>query len=405
MLASTLITVKARRAPGPAPTATDLPSRLLLAAVLAVAFLPPLLAAWSAEPPRRFAPSPSLADGGPAPLYTERIIDPSFPSWPSLHTPTLGARANGDLIAVWKVGESDETGAADVALHAATLARGAAAWGPPRPLTSRRKTQRELRRVVGTLANPVLIDERDGVVRLLYVTAWAKWSTSALAMKSSRDGGVTWSPARRIVASPVGNLGTLIKAAPVPFADGTLGIPAYHELFGVFPQILRFSGAGELLDKVRIESGKVALQPSIVPLDDLRAAAFMRNPVKGRVLASRTHDAGQHWDPVKPTTLPNPNAPVMGLRLRDGAILLVFNNSSVSRVALSLAVSRDGGRRWQLVHSFETGELYLDGSIANFSYPYALQTADGMIHVAYVWRLRGVKHVTFNEAWLRERAR
>ena len=405
MLASTAITVKARPAPGSAPIPTGLSGRLLLAAVLAAAFVPPLLAAWPAAPPRRFAPPPPIADGGPAPLYTERIIDPTFPSWPSLHTPTLGVLANGDLLAVWKVGESDESGAPDVALHAATFAHGAAVWGPPRPLTSRRKTQRELRRVVRTLANPVLLDERDGVLRLLYVTAWAKWSTSALAMKTSRDGGVTWSPARRIVANPVGNLATLVKAAPVRFADGTLGIPAYQELFGAFPQLLRFSPDGELLDKVRMASGQMALQPSIVPLDDRRAVAFMRNPGKGRVLASRTHDAGLHWDPVMPTPLPNPNAPAMGLRLRDGAILLVFNNSPVSRHALSLGVSRDGGRSWQVVHSFENGELYLDGSIANFSYPYILQAPDGMIHVAYVWRLRGVKHVMFNEAWLRARAR
>ena len=404
MLASTITTVKARPTSGPAPTPSGLQSRLLLGAVLVIAFMPPLLASWPAEPPRRFASPAPPADGGPAPLYTERFIDP-VPSWPSLHNPTLGALANGDLLAVWKVGEADNSGAAGVALHAATLAHGAAAWGPTRLVTSRRRTQRELGRLVGTLANPVLIDERDGVVRLLYVTAWAKWSTSALAMKTSRDHGVTWSPARRIVANPFGNLATLVKAAPVPFADGTVGVPAYHEFFGVFPQLLRFSADGELLDRVRIDRGQVALQPSIVPLDERHGVALLRNADKGRILMSRTRDAGVHWDPVKPIGLPNPNAPVMAVRLSDGALLVVFNNSPVSRDALSLALSRDGGAQWHVLHSFENNERQHDGAVVNFSYPGLLRASDGIIHLIYVWRDRGVKHVAFNEAWLRERAR
>lgn len=377
-------------------------SGLLLAAVLGAVFLPVFLTAWPAEPPRRFAPPAPAGDGGTSPLYVERFIDPA-PSQGTLHTPALGALPGGDVLAVWKVVESDELGAA--ALQTAALARGAASWSAPRPLTSSGQSQRELGRVVTTLANPVLLADPDGTVRLFYVTAWAKWSTAAVATKTSRDAGRTWSGARRIVAHPVGNLATLIKMAPVRFADGTVGLPGYHEFFGVFPQLLRVSPEGALLDKVRMGAGQTALQPSIVPLDDRRAVALLRNAFKGRVLATRTGDGGRTWGPVQPIALPNPNAPVVGLRLRDGAVLAVFNDSAVSRDALSLAVSRDGGAQWQVLHRFESGELTPDGIPINFSYPYAVQGTDGVIHLVYVWRQHRVKHVAFNEAWLAERAR
>ena len=168
---------------------------------------------------------------------------------------------------------------------------------------------------------------------------------------------------------------------------------------------MRLSGDGEVLDKVRINRGQRTLQPSIVPLDDRHAIALMRNSRKGQILAARTQDAGGHWDPVWAVGLPNPNAPVMGLRLTDGAVLLVFNNHASSRDVLSLALSRDGGVRWRVFHAFEEGERTWDGALANFSYPYLLRTADGLIHVVYVWRVRQIKHVVFNEAWIRERAR
>jgi len=379
---------------------------LLLVAVLAGVFLPPFLDGWRPEPPRRFDLLAGAARGEPdgaAPVYSERFIDPQ-PSWPSLATPALGELANGDLLAVWKVGESDEQGR-NVALHRATYDHRAGAWRPVHPLTSSRRTQRELGRLVGTLANPVLLTRRDGAVSLFYVTAWAKWSTSAIALKTSRDHGETWSPARRIVTNPVGNLATLVKTAPIHYSDGSIGLPAYHELFGVFPQLLRLSPEGELLDKVRIHRGQVSLQPSVVALDDRRALALMRNAYKGRILTAGTSDAGRHWGPLQAIDLPNPNAPAIGLRVRDGAILLAFNNSAVSRDHLSLALSRDGGQRWSVFHAFEEGVRTWNGALVNFSYPYLLQASDGMIHVVYVWRGALVKHVSFNEAWIRERAR
>jgi predicted neuraminidase len=131
----------------------------------------------------------------------------------------------------------------------------------------------------------------------------------------------------------------------------------------------------------------------------------VRNYERGSVLVARTRDAGQSWSPVEAIGLPNPNSPVMGVRLRDGAILLAFNNSASSRDDLSLALSRDVGRRWTILHTFEEGDRTTNGSRVNFGYPYVIRASDGVIHLVYSWHHTHVKHVSFNEAWIRQRAR
>jgi predicted neuraminidase len=391
MLASVTVPVKDRRG-------------VVLVLVLAGVFLPALLDGWPADPPRRFVVISGKADVSSAAVYTERFID-ERPSERVLNTPTLGELPNGDLLAVWKVGQKTEP--QGVSFHAATYDRASGVWGPVRALTSSGQTQVELGRVVRTLANPVLLTERDGTVNLLYVTAWARWSTSSLALKTSTDRGRTWSAARRIVTSPVANIATLVKTEPFRYTDGTVGVPAYHEFVGVFPQLLRFSSDGDLIDKVRIHRGQEALQPSIVPLDDRRGLALMRNTEKGQhILIARTDDGGLTWGPVGRLELPNPNAPVMGARLRDGAILLVFNNSSRERERLSLALSGDGGERWTVFHTFENRIQMEAGPILdNYAYPYLFQASDGMVHVLYSWNQTHLKHVSFNHAWIHRRTR
>jgi predicted neuraminidase len=369
--------------------------------VLPAVFLPALLSGWRSEESARFEMPVVRAEADALPRYSERFIAASpFPR--HLHTPALSELPGGDLLAVWKASRSRD---ASVTLLSATYDRRTNVWREVREVTSSRRTQQELGRPVATLSNPALLTRPDGAVSLFYVAAWWEWSTSSVTLKTSTDHGKTWTPARRIVTHPVANSGTLVKAAPILYADGSVGVPAYHECVGVFPQLLRVSAGGALIDKVRIHRGQVALQPSIVPLDGQEAIALMRNYLKGSVLVARTSDAGRSWSPVETIGLPNPNSPVMGVRLRDGAILLVFNNSASSRENLSLALSTDGGRRWSIVHTFEEGERARDGSRVNFSYPYVIEASDGVVHLVYAWHHTHIKHVSFNEAWLRRGAR
>ena len=83
--------------------------------------------------------------------------------------------------------------------------------------------------------------------------------------------------------------------------------------------------------------------------------------------------------------LPNPNSGIDAVRLRDGRIVLAFNDSYNKRTPLNLAVSRDG----EHFSIFKTQE---DGP-GQSSYPAMVQAANGDLLITYSWHRETVKSV------------
>ena len=83
--------------------------------------------------------------------------------------------------------------------------------------------------------------------------------------------------------------------------------------------------------------------------------------------------------------------------MRDGRLLIVFNDSVSGRENLRLAISRDEGRTWAGVATLA------DEPGADFSYPFLMQARSGEVHLVYTWKREAIKHVTFNTAWIDER--
>ena len=73
---------------------------------------------------------------------------------------------------------------------------------------------------------------------------------------------------------------------------------------------------------------------------------------------------------------PNPNAAVDLLRLRNGHLMFVYNDSPNDRTPLRVAISTDGGKTWPHRRDIATGP-------GDFAYPTAIQTKDGRIHVTF----------------------
>ena len=80
-------------------------------------------------------------------------------------------------------------------------------------------------------------------------------------------------------------------------------------------------------------------------------------------------------------------------------ILMAFNDTPKDRHNLRLALSSDEARTWRTVATVA------DEPGAEFAYPFLLQTSDGLVHLTYTWKRRGIKHLTFDLAWLEEQAR
>lgn len=373
--------------------------------LLLFAFAPSLRGGFTPEAPRTFVVPDNkriTPDATNAALYREKFVQKkTLTSF--VHSPALTEMTNGDLMAVWYGGPPGPINR-DLALYVAIFNRSKATWTDVTLVTNVSHTQADIGRSVYAIGNPVLLTDSKGMIWLFYVTvSLPGWSSSAINLKTSDDNGKTWTPARRLVTHPFFNVSTLVKGAPFLYGDGSIGLPVYHEFLGVFPELVRISADGRILDKTRMYYGRNSLQPSIVPMDAKHAISFLRPWFKlwggtedTRVLMTRTSDGGSKWAVPIELNLANPHSAVMGLRISDGSILLVFNNSTKGRNNLSLGVSNDSGQHWRVIYTFEKGDAY-----KSFSYPYIIQTQDGHIDLVYAWNGTHIKHITFNEAWIR----
>jgi len=255
------------------------------------------------------------------------------------------------------------------------------------------------------LGNPVAGRDSKGRLCLYFVSvSVGGWAGSAVNLMVSEDEGETWSPPRRLVASPFFNISTLVKGAPLLFSDGAVGLPVYHELLGKFGELLRLDSEGRAIGKTRLSWGQSSLQPVIVPRSEKDAVGFMRyaGDPPNRILRVRTEDGGVHWSPPVKTALPNPNAAIGSVLLSGGPLLLVFNNAEEDRENLSLAHSTDFGNTWRIAHRFEGDSGSTQAPVPEYSYPWIMQDRGGDVHVLYTWGRSRIKHVRFNRAWLED---
>ena len=238
--------------------------------------------------------------------------------------------------------------------------------------------------------NPVLFQPRGGPLMLFYKVGPSPSSWWGM-LRTSADGGRTWSAARRL---PDGILGP-IKNKPVQLADGTIlsasSTESESEPSTWQVHFERSSDGGATWSATApLNDGTTigAIQPSILFRgrlggNELLAVGRTR---QGAVFSTSSDDGGRTWSAMTlMADVPNPNAGVDAVTLADGRQLLVYNPVTRGRSPLAVAVSRDG-RAWTRV-------LTLEDQPGEYSYPAVIQTSDGRVHITYTWRRERVKHV------------
>lgn len=420
-------------------------ARWLLLGLTLIAFAAGFAKAFSRPPPAAFQPQRIAADADADITPTLRMGFVSTSAGPHRHAPSLVELRDGRLRAFWFSGSRE--GGADVEIRSAVFDPRSGRWSAETTVIDRARTQRALSRYVKKLGNPVAERAADGSLHLYYVTvSLGGWAGSSITTASSNDDGETWSPPRRLVTSPFLNVSTLVKGAPFHYADGTIGLPVYHEFIGKFAELLRLDAAGTVLDKQRLSHGRSALQPVVLVRDGERAQVLMRHGAGGlnRVIGTATADAGRHWAPPADTALANPNAAVAGVALPGGTLLAVLNNVESDRDQLTLVASSDGGSNWRTLYTLEDRRdlrasplapaayaagvralaLATDAALPDaaafaasssehmcvaqrcnyeFSYPYLILTARGDAQLVYTWNRSFIKHVGFSSAWIAQR--
>ena len=288
------------------------------------------------------------------------------------HASTL-AESRGGLVAAWFGGDHEK--ARNVSIY---VARSDETGGWTRPV-----------RVAsgGGVAcwNPVLCQPSSGPLLLFYKVG-PRTATWWGMMRTSNDGGKTWSRATRL---PEGILGP-IKDKPLELPDGTLLCGSSEELGGERVHMERTPDLGrtwsrtpDLNDPTRIS----AIQPTLLPLGGSRVRALGRTR-QGRVFAIDSKDGGRTWGAMRLLDVPNPNSGIDAVRLRDGRYLLVYNDTPDGRSSLDVAISTDA-ERWRRTMGLEEGP-------GEYSYPAVIQTADGMVHVTYTWKRKRIRHVVLD---------
>jgi predicted neuraminidase len=377
------------------PSMSSLESRawsLLSIAGVVAAFVAAFTDGPSVPPPPTFTAEAAAASLPATPLEGEtRIVSAADPT--SVHSATAVEIGGGRIRAFWYGGSRE--GAPDVAIYTSVFDPSTAAWSPQEIATTREETARDLGRYVKKLGNPVAALDGKGRLWLFYVSvSLGGWSGSAVNFRISEDEGASFGPARRLVTSPLLNVGTLVRGPAISFEDGSLGLPVYHELLGKFGEILRITPEGELVEKIRLSRGRTSLQPVVVPLGRLDAVAFLRasGGSPKRVLTVRTEDGGRTWSDLQPTDLPNPDAAVSAVRSSNGALLLAYNDSEADRTSLSIALSSDGGRTFSEIASVTPPEASPSPELA---YPWLLEASDGSLHLLYSWNRSRIVHVRY----------
>ena len=265
----------------------------------------------------------------------------------SCHASTVVELPNGDLLSAWFGGSAE--GHPDVAIWSSRLSQGH--WSTPIVLA--RETN------VATY-NPVLFYTNDGRLWLYYKFGphpddWAA------ARRSSRDDGETWSPAEHL---PAGLYGP-IRAKPLILKDGTVVSGTSVEAYGSWAGwIERSVNNGETFRRI----GPIAapappttsapgkpygiIQPSVINMGSNHLRLYARStPQIGKICIADSHDDGLTWTPVRTLDLPNPNSGLDAVSLRDGRVVLVFNETTTGRSPLNLAVSQDGEHFKMILHT------------------------------------------------------
>ena len=126
------------------------------------------------------------------------------------------------------------------------------------------------------------------------------------------------------------------------------------------------------------------IQPTLVELAPERLRAFMRSR-QGFIYVADSPDGGRTWSPARPTPLFNPNAGIDSVRLADGRVLIVYNDSKRQRTPLNVVTSSDGGESWSPF-------VVLEDTPGEYSYPAVIQATSGDVHITYTWKRKRIRH-------------
>jgi predicted neuraminidase/peroxiredoxin len=318
--------------------------------------------------------------------FSSELIFDKIPGYPVVHCSSITIAPNGDLLVSWYGGSYES--ADDQVLFLSRRKKGSRVWSRPEIIV------RSPGRPPG---NAVLFTTPDNRVWMVWgrmdgaqpQLRGSGWSDCTLFYRTSSDSGMTWTEDKPFFHD---TLGWLPRNLTIFLSDGTLILPLSDERNGHGVDLSFFLSTkdnGATWTRSAIMRG--GEQPTFVQRGDGSLLAYLR--VRPNIVSAESYDGGKTWTTPTPTQWKNPDSGISMRRLKDGHLVLVFNNEDDARTPLNIVMSVDDGRTWGK-------PLALESNPGEYSYPSIFQATDGKIHIIYTFRRYSIKHVEMNEDWL-----
>jgi predicted neuraminidase len=313
------------------------------------------------------------------------------------HCSTIVECANGDLLVAFYAGTDEAL--PDVAVVSVREKAGSDKW---EPVTIIADTPGKPE------GNPVLFVGPTGKVWLFYGTMHGpvrgdgegvSWGTVDQKYKVSLDNGYTWSEDHMLREE----WGYVFRNKPILLANGDIVLGT-----GCDDGQSRFLISEDMGEHWFYSQGVPGVpnhHPTLIQRSDgslfalLRPAGVGHSPeAKARIGRTQSFDNGRTWAPATYTDLPNHGAAFDMVKLQDGRLVVVFNNSEVDRSVLTLALSEDEGETWPHMRNLENPP-------GSYEYPAIIQDRAGLLHVTYsvgpeLWNRDHIKHVRVGPEWI-----
>lgn len=326
-------------------------------------------------------------------IFYERVIGPEFPG-KYKHPATIAELANGDLYIAYYSGTGEYE--QDTKCYGMRLTKGSQKWSEPVVIADTPERSD---------GNVAVWQAPDGVVWMFYVVNYGPtWCHARVKYKTSKDNGVTWSDSDMLAFEQ----GSMARSRPILLNDGDYLLPMYHETGNdqektatdTCSYFLRYHPATKTWSETnRIYTKTGNLQAAPVQIDDQYLVTYIRPggdflPNTNRFMyRSESRDGGNTWTPGELTEFKNPNAAGDFIKLKNGHLLMVWNDTNTGdRMPLTVAISTDNDKSYP----HRRNVVNKPGDTA--AYPSAIQTQDGKIHIVYTSGKRvNIDHISFDE--------
>lgn len=349
-----------------------------------------------------------LADGVVRPSPIQGVTEAYLPMIVnSSHAANLLALPNGDLLCTYYAGIYERGSGESIVLS--RMKKGSKKWTEPVVVSYHEDWANQ---------NPLLFLAPDNTIWLFHTTQRGGHDQTkdlVYGLKSV-DQGYTWSDP--ITVFP--QVGLYTRQPLVVFRNQWL-FPVYHSAGGSITSNAQkdhsyvevSADSGKTWKECDVEGSGGFVQMTILKISDNSLIAFYRSRFADWIYQSESSD-GCAWTAPHATKLPNNNASIQATRLKDGHLVMIFNNTqaefkpehadTASRRILSVALSEDDGKTWPWIRDLENptiSQQILPLEDAEYSYPSITQSADGKIQAAYTFRRETIKYTTFSEDWIK----